>query len=85
MAPTLAALRTTARLDGDHYVVDGEKVFITSGVRADWITAAVRTGEAGSKGAGGVSMLLIPTCAGPEPQPVAENGLALLGHRPPAF
>ena len=56
----VAALRTTARLDGDHYVVDGAKVFITSGVRADWITAAVRTGEAGSKGAGGVSMLLIP-------------------------
>ena len=56
----VAALRTTARLDGDHYVVDGEKVFITSGVRADWITVAVRTGEAGSKGAGGVSMLLIP-------------------------
>ena len=56
----VAALRTSARLDGDHYVVDGEKVFITSGVRADWITAAVRTGEAGSKGAGGVSMLLIP-------------------------
>ncbi|MFC7459562.1 acyl-CoA dehydrogenase family protein [Hydrogenophaga defluvii] len=56
----VAALRTTARLDGDHYVVVGEKVFITSGVRADWITAAVRTGEAGSKGAGGVSMLLIP-------------------------
>ena len=56
----VAALRTTARLDGDHYVVDGEKVFITSGVRADWITTAVRTGEPGSKGAGGVSMLLIP-------------------------
>jgi acyl-CoA dehydrogenase len=56
----VAALRTTARLDGDHYIVDGEKVFITSGVRADWITTAVRTGEPGSKGAGGVSMLLIP-------------------------
>jgi acyl-CoA dehydrogenase len=56
----VAALRTTARLDGDHYVVDGEKVFITSGVRADWITVAVRTGEPGSKGAGGISMLLVP-------------------------
>jgi acyl-CoA dehydrogenase len=56
----VAALRTTARLDGDHYVVDGEKVFITSGMRADWITVAVRTGEPGSKGAGGISMLLVP-------------------------
>jgi acyl-CoA dehydrogenase len=38
----VAALRTTARLDGDHYVVNGEKVFITSGMRCDWITLAVR-------------------------------------------
>lgn len=54
----VAALRTTARLDGDHYVVNGEKVFITSGMRCDWITLAVRTGE--SKGASGISMLLVP-------------------------
>ncbi|MFC6284541.1 MULTISPECIES: acyl-CoA dehydrogenase family protein [Polaromonas] len=56
----VAALRTTARRDGDDYVIDGEKVFITSGMRADWITVAVRTGEAGSKGAAGISMLLVP-------------------------
>ena len=31
----VSALKTTARRDGDDYVVDGEKVFITSGVRAD--------------------------------------------------
>ena len=56
----VAALRTTARREGDAYVVDGEKVFITSGMRADWITLAVRTGEPGSKGAGGISMLAVP-------------------------
>jgi acyl-CoA dehydrogenase len=39
----VAALRTTARRDGDDYVIDGEKVFITSGMRCDWITLAVRT------------------------------------------
>jgi acyl-CoA dehydrogenase len=39
----VAALRTTARLDGADYVIDGEKVFITSGMRCDWITLAVRT------------------------------------------
>jgi acyl-CoA dehydrogenase len=54
----VAALRTTARRDGDHYVVNGEKTFITSGMRADWITVAVRTGE--GRGAGGISMLLVP-------------------------
>lgn len=53
----VANLRTTARRDGDHYVVNGEKTFITSGLRADWLTVAVRTGGAGP---GGVSMLLIP-------------------------
>lgn len=56
----VAALRTTARRDGDDYVIDGEKVFITSGMRADFITVAVRTGEAGSRGAGGISMILVP-------------------------
>jgi acyl-CoA dehydrogenase len=56
----VAALRTTARRDGADYVVDGEKVFITSGMRADFITVAVRTGEASSKGAGGISMILVP-------------------------
>jgi len=41
----VAAVHTTARREGDEYVVDGEKIFITSGMRADWITVAVRTGE----------------------------------------
>ncbi len=56
----VASLRTTARLEGGEWVINGEKVFITSGMRADWITVAVRTGEAGAKGAGGVSMIVVP-------------------------
>jgi acyl-CoA dehydrogenase len=56
----VAALRTRARREGDEYVVDGEKTFITSGLRADWITVAVRTGEPGTRGAGGLSMLVVP-------------------------
>ncbi len=56
----VAALRTTARRDGADYVIDGEKVFITSGMRADFITVAVRTGDAGSKGSSGISMILGP-------------------------
>lgn len=59
----VAALRTTARLDGDHYVIDGEKVFITSGMRCDWITLAVRT-DLQSKGASGISMIVVP-CSAP--------------------
>ncbi|MGE0484154.1 MAG: acyl-CoA dehydrogenase family protein [Gammaproteobacteria bacterium] len=54
----VAALRTTAVRDGDVYVVNGEKTFITSGVRADYITCAVRT-DPRAKGAEGISLLLI--------------------------
>lgn len=52
----VANLRTTARRDGDDYVVRGEKTFITSGMRADYFTVAVRTG---GPGMGGISLLLI--------------------------
>jgi acyl-CoA dehydrogenase len=52
----VAAIRTRARRDGDHYIVDGAKTYITSGVRSDFITAAVRTGGDGHSG---VSLLVI--------------------------
>ena len=49
-------LRTRAVKDGDHYVVNGSKTYITSGCRADFIVTAVRTG---GEGAAGVSLLVI--------------------------
>ena len=52
----VAGIRTTAVLDGDHYVVNGAKTFITSGVRADFVTTAVRTGGPGHAG---VSLLVV--------------------------
>jgi len=52
----VANLRTRAVREGDHYVVNGSKTFITSGMRADYLTVAVRTGE---PGLGGVSLLVI--------------------------
>lgn len=52
----VANLKTRAVKDGDHYIVNGSKTFITSGVRADYYTVAVRTG---GDGYGGVSLLLI--------------------------
>ncbi len=54
----VAAIATTAVRDGDDYVVNGQKTYITSGLRADYITTAVRTG---GPGAAGVSLLAIPT------------------------
>ena len=56
----VAQLATTAVRDGDHYIVNGSKTYITGGMRANWVSTAVRTGEEGGKG---VSMLLIPTDA----------------------
>jgi acyl-CoA dehydrogenase len=52
----VASLKTRAVRDGDHYVVNGNKIFITSGIRADHYTVAVRTG---GEGHGGISLLLI--------------------------
>jgi acyl-CoA dehydrogenase len=52
----VAAITTTATRDGDHYVVNGAKTFITSGVRADFVTTAVRTGGPGHAG---VSLLVV--------------------------
>ncbi len=52
----VANLKTTAVKKGDHYLVNGSKTFITSGVRADQITCAVRTG---SENAHGISLLVI--------------------------
>jgi len=52
----VAQLATKAVRDGDHFVVNGSKTFITGGVNADFYTVAVRTG---GEGMGGVSLLLI--------------------------
>jgi acyl-CoA dehydrogenase len=55
----VAHLRTTAVRDGDEFVVNGAKTFITSGVRADFVTTAVRTGGSDRRGASGISLLVI--------------------------
>ncbi|WP_250655303.1 acyl-CoA dehydrogenase family protein [Alkalimarinus coralli] len=52
----VAGIATKAVKEGQHYRVNGSKVFITSGVRADYYTVAVRTGGPGHNG---ISMLLI--------------------------
>ncbi len=73
-------LRTTAVKDGDHYIVNGAKTYITSGVRADYVVTAVRTG---GPGAAGVSLLRgREGHAGLRGDPqTGQDGLALFGHR----
>ncbi len=52
----VASLTTKAVRDGDHFVINGSKTFISNGVLSDYIVAAVRTGGPGAKG---ISMVII--------------------------
>jgi acyl-CoA dehydrogenase len=52
----VAGVRTTARREGDEYVINGSKTFITSGCRADFVTTVVRTG---GPGAHGISLIVV--------------------------
>jgi acyl-CoA dehydrogenase len=54
----VAALRTTAKLTGDGYLVSGTKTYITSGARADFVVTAARTGGPGYQG---ISLLVVDT------------------------
>ncbi len=54
----LKALRTRARREGEHYVINGAKTFITNGFSGNLLVVAVRTGEAGSRG---VSLVVLET------------------------
>ena len=54
----LKALRTRARREGDEYVIDGAKTFITNGFTANLLVVAVRTGDAGGRG---VSLVVLET------------------------
>ena len=53
----VAAIQTTAKRDGDHWVINGRKIFITNGVRSDFITLVARTSE--KKGSKGFSLFLV--------------------------
>ncbi len=69
----VASITTVATKDGDSYVVNGAKTFITSGVRADFVTTAVRTGGSGHAG---VSLLVVENGT---PGFTVDRGLAKMG------
>lgn len=74
----LAAMRTRARRDGDHYVLDGSKIFITGGAQADLVLIAARTGALDDR-RNGISLLLLDmSLAGVERGPLQRKiGLQL--------
>ncbi|MDP3971823.1 MAG: acyl-CoA dehydrogenase family protein [Candidatus Nanopelagicales bacterium] len=55
----VAGIRTRATRDGVHWVINGRKMWITSGSQADWICTLVRTGTEG--GYQGMSQIIVPT------------------------
>ncbi len=55
----VAGIRTRAERDGDEYVVNGSKMYITNGAQADWVCLLVRT-EPG-EGYQGMSLIIVPT------------------------
>ena len=59
----LQAIRSSAKKDGDHYVINGAKTFISNGLHADLVCVVARTGaEAGGKG---LSLIMVETAAQP--------------------
>jgi alkylation response protein AidB-like acyl-CoA dehydrogenase len=66
----LASIRTTARLDGDHYVVNGSKTFVTNGLNCDTVVLAVKTDP--TQRHKGISLLVVE-----DPTPGFERGRKL--------
>lgn len=55
----VAGIKTHARRDGDDWVINGSKMFITNAIQADWLCALVRTSDEG--GYNGISQIIVPT------------------------
>ena len=81
----LGSLQTRARRDGDHWVIDGAKTWITHAARSDLMTLLART-VPDAKGYAGLSMLLVPKPRGSEAEPFPAVGMSgseieVLGYR----
>ncbi|KAL3420367.1 acyl-dehydrogenase [Phlyctema vagabunda] len=73
----VANIKTTALRQGDQYIVNGTKKWITNGIWADFVTAAVRTG---GPGASGISLLIIPLkAAGVSKRQMHNSGVGASG------
>lgn len=55
----LAAVRTTARREGDHYILNGEKTFITNGLHADYVVVVCKTDPQAEPAYRGISLLVV--------------------------
>ncbi len=57
----LAGIQTTARLEGDYYVLNGEKTFITNGIKADYVVVVCKTDPKAQPAYKGISLLVVET------------------------
>jgi citronellyl-CoA dehydrogenase len=71
----VAGLRTTAVRDGDEWVINGSKLYITNGAQADWLCLLART--SGDSGYAGMSQIVVPTAT---PGCTVSRTLAKLGN-----
>ncbi|HLA43354.1 MAG TPA: acyl-CoA dehydrogenase family protein [Aggregatilineales bacterium] len=55
----VAGIRTRAVRDGDEYIINGSKLYITNGIQADWVCLLARTGD--ESGFRGMSLIIVPT------------------------
>ena len=69
----LAALKTTAIRDGDDYVINGQKTFISNGITCDWVVLAVKTDPKAEPPHRGVSLILVPAGAPAVPPPTTTT------------
>ena len=72
----VAGLRTRAVRDGDDWIINGSKLYITNGVQADWLCLLARTSDEG--GARGMSQIIVPTST---PGVAVSRKLDKLGNR----
>ncbi len=57
----LAGIQTTARRDGDYYILNGEKTFITNGIHADYVVVVCKTNPQAAPAYKGISLLVVET------------------------
>lgn len=72
----VASLRTRGRRDGDDWVINGSKIFITNGVQADWFCLLARTSD--EEGARGMSQIVVPSST---PGVSVSRSMKKLGNR----
>ena len=77
------SISTSARRDGDFYIVNGRKIFITNGTQADYITLLTKTDP--TAGHHGFTLLIVPTDTPASASPTSWRSSAITAPTPPSW